>query len=386
MAIRIPNTVLMTTDTVGGVWIYALELAGALADRGVRTVLAAMGEEPSGDQRRAANAVRGLRLVCRTCRLEWMGDAWEDVESAGEWLIGLEAAYRPDLIHLNNYAHGALPWSAPVLMVGHSCVYSWFHAVHRTPPPRQWTEYHGRVAAGLRAAGAVTAPTRTMLLELERHYGAFTSVGAVYNARRVRMGDSRRREPVIFTAGRLWDEAKNVNVLDVAAREIRWPVFAAGAVKNPDGGTIRFDAIRLLGTLPPHEVTRWMRESAIYALPARYEPFGLTALEAAYAGCALVLGDIPSLREIWRDAALFVSPDQPGELVRALNRLIEDPGFRDEMARRASRRATAFTMDRMTDAYLRIYSGLLSGTNAAIRPPTAASANALPARVEPTSA
>ncbi len=32
-------------------------------------------------------------------------------------------------------------------------------------------------------------------------------------------------------------------------------------------------------------------------LPARYEPFGLSVLEAALSGCALVLGDIPSLRE-----------------------------------------------------------------------------------------
>ena len=52
-----------------------------------------------------------------------------------------------------------------------------------------------------------------------------------------------------------------------------------------------------------------MGRAAIYALPARYEPFGLSILEAALSGCALVIGDIPSLREIWADAALFVPSD-----------------------------------------------------------------------------
>ena len=51
------------------------------------------------------------------------------------------------------------------------------------------------------------------------------------------------------------------------------------------------------------------RCAAIYALPARYEPFRLEVLEAAAPGCALVLGDIASLRELWDGAALFVAPD-----------------------------------------------------------------------------
>jgi glycogen synthase len=53
----------------------------------------------------------------------------------------------------------------------------------------------------------------------------------------------------------------------------------------------------------------WYARASIYALPARYEPFGLSALEAALSGCALILGDIPSLREVWLEAAPYVSPD-----------------------------------------------------------------------------
>jgi hypothetical protein len=57
--------------------------------------------------------------------------------------------------------------------------------------------------------------------------------------------------------------------------------------------------VRCLGPLEASELAGWMHRAAIYALPARYEPFGLSALEAAQAGCALVLGDLSSLREVW---------------------------------------------------------------------------------------
>jgi glycogen synthase len=90
-------------------------------------------------------------------------------------------------------------------------------------------------------------------------------------------------------------------------------------------------------------------------LPARYEPFGLSALEAALSGCALVLGDIPSLREIWGDAAIFVSPDDATGFARALNNLIADPESRETLSGRARARALQFSPQRMGEEYLDAY-------------------------------
>lgn len=85
---------------------------------------------------------------------------------------------------------------------------------------------------------------------------------------------------------------------------------------------------------------------------ARYEPFGLSVLEAAQAGCALVLGDIPSLRENWDGAALFAAPDDDDALRDALRRLIEDDALRARFGARARRRAMFMTAARMADEYL----------------------------------
>jgi glycosyltransferase involved in cell wall biosynthesis len=103
----------------------------------------------------------------------------------------------------------------------------------------------------------------------------------------------------------------------------------------------------------------WLRRAAMFALPARYEPFGLSALEAGLAGCALVLGDIPSLREVWHDAAIFVPPDQPEALEATLLDLIADAPRRWSLAYTARVRAQQFTPERMAQGYMTLYRQLM---------------------------
>ena len=163
---------LMTADTVGGVWTYALDLARALEPHGVQTTLATMGAPLSPAQREAADSIQTLTLFESAYALEWTPDPWDDVARAGAWLLDLEARVKPDLVHLSGYAHGALPWSAPVLVVGHSCVLSWWEAVKGEAAPPERTRYRNEVRRGLHAADLVVAPTAAMLSALERHYGS----------------------------------------------------------------------------------------------------------------------------------------------------------------------------------------------------------------------
>src|SRR5947207_10815231 len=164
-----PCHVLMTAHTIGGVWTYALELALALNAHGVSLTLATMGALPTPEQRDEAAGLPDVRLVESDFKLEWMQDPWRDVAEAGDWLLELERSVRPDLVHLNGYAHGALAWNAPKLVVGHSCVWSWWRAVHRCDPSAEWNKYRSAVAAGLHAADLVICPSDAMLRALQEH-------------------------------------------------------------------------------------------------------------------------------------------------------------------------------------------------------------------------
>jgi glycosyltransferase involved in cell wall biosynthesis len=354
--------VLMTADTVGGVWTYALEFTRALEPHGVEVTLATMGAPLTLGQWEEARALPNLRVEPSTFQLEWMDDPWADVQAAGEWLLGLEAQVLPDVVHLNGYCHGALPWSRPVLMVGHSCVLSWWRAVKREEAPERYARYQEEVARGLRAAGRVVAPTRAMLNALREHYGPLPEAEVVFNARRPEdFPPDSEREPFILTAGRLWDEAKNVAALESVAPRLGWPVKVAGETRHPSlGEAVQSRNVEPLGRLSPRELAGWMGRAAIYALPARYEPFGLSVLEAALAGCALVLGDIPSLREVWGDdAALFVPPNDVEALAEALEFLRREPARRAQLAACARARALEYTPARMSAGYLAVYASLV---------------------------
>jgi glycosyltransferase involved in cell wall biosynthesis len=288
-----------------------------------------------------------------------MTEPWSDVKAAGRWLLDLESRFQPSLIHLNQYSHGALPWKVPALVVGHSCVYSWFEAVKGSSPGPEWQYYQQAVRLGLRGAALVTAPSRSMLASLEKHYGTFAAAEPIYNGRSGTRFAPGEKEDFIFTAGRLWDEAKNIGILKSIGRKISWPIYAAGESGAPDGKPALVDGVISLGRLDSEMLAQWFSRAAIFILPARYEPFGLAALEAALSGCALVLGDTESLREIWDDAAVFVRPDDAEHIRVSLLDLIANPSLLEDFSRRARRRAGCFTPQRMAQAYMDIYVRLL---------------------------
>lgn len=359
MAAERVTSVLMTADTVGGVWTYVIELARALAVCGVRVHLATMGGPVRDHQRQQAASVPGLELHESDFKLEWMHEPWEDIRKAGDWLLALEESCSPQVVHLNQFAFGALPFRAPKLVLAHSCVLSWWRAVHEETAPSEWDEYHQHVARGLAGAQLVAAPTLAMISTLAGNYGFHGRRVVLPNARDGSRFQPAPKQDVIFAAGRLWDDAKNLTALDAVAEHLPWPVRVAGSCIAPHGGMIQPRWAHPLGELPAHDVAREMATAAIYALPARYEPFGLSILEAALSGCALVLGDIASLRETWGHTAIYVPPDDHEALRAALQQLIADPAERHRRGRVARARALRFHPQRMAQAYLRAYEMLL---------------------------
>ena len=351
----------MTTDTFGGVWTYALELIQALNQQGVEVVLATMGAPLRVEQRQEVQQIPGLEVFESCWKLEWMEDCWPEVQKAGQWLLQLEQQLQPDLVHLNGYVHGKLPWQNPTLVVGHSCVLSWWQAVKGQAAPASWERYQQEVTQGLQAADLVITPSAAMLVDLKQHYGLLPHGRVVPNGRSFNSLTPGVKANWVFSAGRLWDEAKNLAALEQIAPELPWPIYVAGDQKHPNGSCAQLSALRPLGRLSPQEISAWLARTAIYALPARYEPFGLSILEAGLAGCALVLGDIPSLREVWEDSALFVPPNDTQKLKATLQNLMVNASHRNQLAARARARALEFTPQRMAAGYLAAYRDLIHG-------------------------
>jgi glycosyltransferase involved in cell wall biosynthesis len=300
-----------------------------------------------------------------------MQDCAADVAAAGDWLLDLERSFQPDLVHLNQFAFGALPFRAPTLLVAHSCVLSWWRAVHGKPAPSEWDGYRRWVAQGLAGVGLVAAPTRCMLESLAANYGFHREGLVIPNGASGKDFAPASKRPFVLAAGRFWDAAKNLAALEQVAPDLPWPVKVAGAYRHPDGGSVLPQGLHCLGELPREALAGELARAAIYALPARYEPFGLSVLEAALSGCALVLGDIRSLRETWGEAAVYVAPEDHPALHAALSRLIAQPAERERLAQAALARAAQFTPTRQCERYLAAYARLAPSFAAAAPEETA---------------
>jgi glycogen(starch) synthase len=347
--------VLMTADAVGGVWTYTMDLAAGLARAGVRTTLMVMGPSPSDDQNAQAAAVPGLELVDTRLPLDWLATERAEILEVGAVLRGLARGAGVDLIHLNSPALAAGGrFSAPVVGVSHSCVATWWSAVKDEPMPAdfQWrsqAHWHGMLACDV-----LVAPTRAFAEATARTYEAPRPF-VVPNGRASTVLAAAPRERMVFTSGRLWDEGKNIAVLDEAAARLDAPLNAAGSLRGPDGGLATLRHARSLGRLPASEVEGWLARAPVFASAALYEPFGLAVLEAAQAGCALVLSDIATFRELWDDAAVFVPPDQPAAFAAACNALLDDPAQAESLGRAARARAARYNIDALVRGMLDVY-------------------------------
>jgi glycosyltransferase involved in cell wall biosynthesis len=78
-------------------------------------------------------------------------------------------------------------------------------------------------------------------------------------------------------------------------------------------------------------------------------------LDAGLSGCALVLGDIDSLREIWGGCAQFVDPGDTASLQQTLRDLISDADARVSLAKDAHERALQYGPEKVAEGYLKVY-------------------------------
>lgn len=356
---------LMTADAVGGVWSYALDLARGLASHDVETTLAVLGPAPAADQAAAAATVPGLRLLRMAFPLEWLTDSAAEIAGSGRALAALAEEIGADLVHLNTPAPAACAsFPVPVVIACHSCVATWWHVVRdgTLPDDFRWRAELTRRAYG--AARLLIAPTAAFAAMTTLTYALQYPPLVIHNGRRAISGTAATPlapADFAFTAGRLWDEGKDVATLDRAAARLSMPVLAAGDTRGPNGATVELRHLRLLGRLPEAALAQVLEARPIFVSPARYEPFGLAVLEAAQAGCALVLADTPGFRELWDGVAEFVPVGDDAALADRVHRIAADREHRAALGVAAREWAGRYTVEKQAAAVLDAYHQILAG-------------------------
>jgi glycosyltransferase involved in cell wall biosynthesis len=358
--------ILVTADTVGGVWTYAREFVSGLALRGVKVTLVSFGDIPTPQQTQWMQGLTSLDYHPTAFKLEWMQDSEADLAASAEYLQAVIRDTSPDLLHLNQFYYGALECDVPRIVVAHSDVVSWWVAVHQQEPPDSaWMRWYRKVVTrGIAGATAVVAPSRWMLEQISRYYIQPEASQVVYNGRTPGLFNPHlTKDDLIVTVGRQWDRGKNAGLL--LQREMPAPVCIVGSDRHPEsqgrafGGDRPNAAVQFEAQQDEKQLGRLLARASIYAATSCYEPFGLAPVEAALSRCAIVASDIPSFRELWDGAGIFFRNNDADSLQQALQQLVDDRELRRSYGNLAlSRAQQRFSASRMVEEYLALYKTL----------------------------
>jgi len=363
--------VLVTTDTLSGVWAYTQELVTGLVTRGVRVTLVSLGDIPLPQQTSWMDELQGLDYRPTAFRLDWMQEAEQDLKESSAYLTALVRELNPDLLHLNQLCYGNLPVDIPSVVVAHGDLISWWKEVHgHEPKEGHWMRwYREAMARGLWHASAVVAPSVWMLDAIRGCYARPRRDVVIYNGRNpASFNPYVSKDDSVLSVGRLCDAGKQVNLLTQYTHPL--PVCIVGSevavadAKIPIRTDVKLAidhvSVALKGPQTEAQLRTLYSRASIYAATSRYEAFGMAPLEAAFSRCAIVANDIPSFREIWGDAAIYFQANDASSLADVIRRMHENRDLCRGYATRAYQRAReCFTAKRMIDEYVRLYHSLI---------------------------
>jgi glycosyltransferase involved in cell wall biosynthesis len=247
-----------------------------------------------------------------------------------------------------------------VIAVTHGCVGTWWQAARQGPLDPGFAWHRAMMRDGLSRADFVVAPSAAYGSIVQRHYELPHTPLTVHNGRIASDAAPAARHDHALTVGRLWDTVKQAELLDAAAARLAVPFHAAGAIVGPHGERVALDHLHLLGQLDAAGIAERLAAQPVFVSAASFEPFGLAVLEAAQAGCALVLSDIPTFRELWDGAALFVPEQTPEAYAEAVEHVIGNEHQRRTLGEAARTRAARYTPAATAAAMARLYRALIA--------------------------
>jgi glycosyltransferase involved in cell wall biosynthesis len=102
------------------------------------------------------------------------------------------------------------------------------------------------------------------------------------------------------------------------------------------------------------------KNAQAFVFPSLYEGFGLPILEAFSQGCPVILSNASSFPEIGGDAAIYFEPHNSESIVQALEKVLYNERYRQELIKKGSERSQLFSWEKTASSTKKVYKTLLS--------------------------
>lgn len=103
------------------------------------------------------------------------------------------------------------------------------------------------------------------------------------------------------------------------------------AFNTPDMSKLISENVHLPGYIPDDALQKMYQDALLSVYPSLYEGFGLPPLESMTYGCPVINSDIPALREVSEDAALYMDPFDTEDITMKINQLLKDNHLRQQL-------------------------------------------------------
>jgi len=114
--------------------------------------------------------------------------------------------------------------------------------------------------------------------------------------------------------------------------------------------------VSFLHEIRDEELSALYRNALALVFPSLMEGFGLPALEAMANNCLVLASDIPSLKEVCADSAIYFNPYEINDMAKKMNEvLINDKNLYDGKKEKAFERTKLFTFEKMAKETLKVY-------------------------------
>jgi glycosyltransferase involved in cell wall biosynthesis len=165
-----------------------------------------------------------------------------------------------------------------------------------------------------------------------------------------------KTKPVILHIGTAPN--KNLPGLIEAVKEINCKLFIIGSLyennlKKLNEYNIEFENFVNLSVEGLFEK---YKECDLLFFASTYEGFGMPIVEANIVGRPVITSDLLSMPEVAGDSALLVNPYNADEIKNGIKKIIDDDFFRNELINNGFKNAERFTLRKIAEDYLQLYS------------------------------
>ncbi|MEI6348895.1 MAG: glycosyltransferase family 1 protein [Bacteroidota bacterium] len=109
------------------------------------------------------------------------------------------------------------------------------------------------------------------------------------------------------------------------------------------------NSIIFTGRLDPIELNKVLSASVALTYVSYFEGFGIPIIEAFRCGTAVITSNVTSMPEVAGDAAILVDPFSVDEIAEALQLLIENQDYRDQLIQKGTIQLSKFSWDKSAE-------------------------------------